>query len=418
MSFEMDIVSDVINSGSTTGVDRVVNLSLNGETPKAVLMFANYAAVDGTAETFGGQLTVAGNTGVASGRWFSQLRMDGNDDAKYRQLATDDYLRIVDDGSTTVITSINSIAFTSNTITYQIDVSTTQNVQVTFVVFAGSDIEAVDTGVITGLTNATSHEETTGFQSDLVMFFSPNRTTGADTAAALLMTGFSVRNGNDVSMAYITATQDAFFGGSRNSALMQVDAGGNLTYESTSVVFGATSFTITTTANTSDHFAFIAFNFIDGITVVADRFNVPSSTGLQTISGLGMQPEFVMFTGVNKAIGTSPTWPTQTNLALFNGFLLKDGTKRCLSLSGRDNGFSYESSCLQSTRAIEIFDTESAAFQMQTQNEAVTNDGFELDWLTVANGNVTADVIFVAIGAQVVPVTVSTKYRPVVITAG
>jgi hypothetical protein len=394
---------------TTTGSQTVSGL---GFQPKAIIFYWSRNTANATAAAPRSQ--GVGFTDCTNQRAVAIAEDDNAGTSNAGRYRTEsNVIVILSDGTPTVgsratFTSCNSDGFTINWA-----VSEASAHIINYIAIGGTDVTNVKAGTFTlaastGIQNITG----VGFQPDFAMFLQ-GFTEAVDTASAGLEMGMGFADYNNNQGSILNCVRDAQANNSTKYSLQRTD--NVILLSSTACAidalaafngFSSNGFSL----NVSDAPAAatpIFYLAIKGGSYQVGNFSQPTTTGTQTISGLGFQPNSVVLFSDNQVAGTALAAPSTFSIGAANAT-----TSRAAVWGQSRNVDPSQTAVYTDNSKIMIMRTLSGTggagtINAQADFNGFTSGGFQLNWTTADTTQ--RQIIYWAFGPS--PTFNQTAYR-------
>jgi len=287
-------------------------------------------------------------------------------------------------GSRATFTSCNTDGFTINWA-----VSEARADIINYIAIGGSDVTNVKAGTFTlaastGIQNITG----VGFQPDFAMFLQ-GFTEAVDTASAGLEMGMGFADYNNNQGSILNCVKDAETTNKTKYSLQRTDNAILLSSTACAIDalaafngFSSDGFSL----NVSDAPAAatpIFYLAIKGGSYAVGNFSQPTTTGTQTISGLGFQPNSVVLFSHNQVAGTALTGPSTFSIGAANATTSRAAVWGQSRVVDPSNAAVYtDNSKIMIMRTLSGTGG-TGTINAQADFAGFTSDGFQLNWTTV-----------------------------------
>lgn len=253
---------------------------------------------------------------------------------------------------------------------------------------------SVRTGILTARTTKGTQKVVCGFRPKAIAMVSVAQALELPNQSFPAINGsFGFSDGvNSRSMAHYSLTFSQVFSARRYSQSVDaiyftIDANASVTQRAALVSFDVDGFTLNwTTVNANDATA-IVFLAIGGDAVSAKvvDWNVPGATGIQTINGVGFQPDFMFH--LTNYLGTSQG-PYATDFGVHAvGMQNRLGEQAVQGASGQtDLVAAYVTNTkhwISNTDCVLCYNPSTGAVAYAAAHSSVHSDGFAVNWSTV-----------------------------------
>jgi hypothetical protein len=250
----------------------------------------------------------------------------------------------------------------------------------------------VETGTFTANTGGTATTVSTGFQGKAAIFFTYSKTAEGESAGAAFSVGFSDgTNRRTVAWAGDDSVSTTNVGHYTSSAAGAVLTNGTPTLGTggtiSGVAFNATPNMVVTfdaTPASAWKWSYILFGGDDITNVKVGSFTASTSTGNQSTTGLGFQPDAIFFiTGKQTSTGTATSFYETT------GFATKPSGVEQWVISSRgvdaQSANYYVKSVVRSDACLTAMTATGNSADFVADFTQFTSDGFDLNYSTAAS---------------------------------
>jgi len=392
----------VIQSRATTGNQSYTGV---GFQPKLVIFYKMFASADGSRHMFGVAMS-------ASQEWSCSYDNQHNLSTANENSAFRNDACIADEAAGSELRKADFVSMDADGFTLNWSIASTAQ-DVNYLALGGDDLD-VDIGTF-NLATSTGNQSVTGigFQPKGVMFANclDNVTPGFFTGAANWSLGVGVSSSSRWAMA--AHSQDNT-GAATNGSALVVDkclirsSATAIAHAADFVSNDADGFTINVTSAPASPGRMFGYLALGGAArFAAGTFAQATSTGNQSVTGVGFQPAAVFFAGRGKASGTTTT----SGAAVMIGAAVSSSSQSVGYDSSLHNADPTDTSRFRSTSSCIVATADGGATAL-AQAAFVSHDA---DGFTVNNTTVDATsrvVAFLAIGAAVSDATDVTLSGP------
>lgn len=361
------------------GNQDVTTPKLAGEIPSAVWAIGVRATTNGTAPN-----NAAGCYGASDGtrQWVVAGSSENNVNPQdsYRRGTTDELIMFLNPTDGTVDGEANFDSFIPNGIRITWGNVPAAAYLMTFFFWAGDEVSAYSNIAALGNVGVATVVNTVGFMSKVILFAS-HATTIDDTTYQYYYqsTGFYVNDGANTQRCSAHVFDDAvipsaeYASYSESYAVAQTGVAA-LSWGGEVSAPTATGFTITPRVGNAggDEVGYLCLNFNGKIDVYGTTFDTPIATGLNTVSGVGFEPQGAML-GLTQltAVGTSAT----ANAGSVGMSVIDQTDQYCSSVQDEDNQNPTDTQSLGDDQAINFPDDDGTAAHAVTFGR-FTDDGW------------------------------------------
>jgi hypothetical protein len=384
---------------STTGTQSISGF---GFQPKVVLFFSTLQTAYGESADAAVTLGWAAATDGCAVGISSQhgVRPSNTDRAQSAQHCL--YWR---NPGNTIVLSAKLASFTSNGFNLTWD-AVTAGVQVEFLAIGGDQVQAKHGDFAMPTTTGNLSVTGVGFQPEVVLFQSARATSGGSTAFVgtqsylgwgagvsstnrWAATGFDLDNLNN---------PDHRRRQSQSQAILLPTNTGTVAWAANLVSLDSDGFTLSfsTVQTTAEYCQYLALR---GLRVVLGRLNTPPSTGNQSVTGLGFQPQVLLLHTAWLALDV-----TQSHHRRSWGIARSTTDRRTFWFGSQDVGNNQNtiSRRVHSDQKLlrgYIEGSSGSTLEAEADLYSLDSDGFTLNWTTVPSTSV--PVFYLALGSQV-----------------
>lgn len=313
-------VQDFETGGDGAKTLSVTTSALGGATPKAVMVLSTgQLIVNDPSETNNALISLGVRTS-AEQRYVLALSENASPASNSANQSGDGYiLRNITSSSGTSVVRGTSSSLVADGIEIGL-ITNSSDRRGAIVAFAGDDSSA-DAGTISLGTGTSAITTTVGFEADVVLLFGVNVVADSGNRSGFAITiGIAVNDGSATQrcISMCEADNDAAGGNPKQAILTGVasqqinPADGSDAYRVVVDNFTSTSFDVTPNASAgNDGLIYLALNF-GGRQFALKDFTTPTSTGNQSITGVGFHPQIALLF-LTSLEGVDPSFPLATS---------------------------------------------------------------------------------------------------------
>ena len=222
-----------------------------------------------------------------------------------------------------------------------------------------------------------------GFQPKAIIFFWTQQTSAGLAADANGGAGFTTSSSNERAVAYFS--DDALDSSntsrrtSQTNCILIFDSSGTFGAQAALTSLDADGFTLAwtvTSGATADIVHYVALGGTDLTNATASSFSLTSGTGSQSVTGIGFQPDFIMFLDAFNATNDTTTTLVRNGM----GFASSASSRAALAIAGDDGKDTSDTYSMQRTdNAIAVLEEDGSSVNTLADLTSFDADGFTVN---------------------------------------